>query len=277
MFQTIRKMLEMIRFSHTVFALPFALLAAAMAWAAPVPEGFSVGFRVLDLVGILICMVGARSAGMAFNRLGRSLHRRRRTLELLNATFLQASFRSLRWLPLPSSRHWFSSAALVCFCQTTCHWRSRCRCWEFCLATAIRNDSLRWLTFGWGWHSCCRRFVLGWRFAGWSWLPIRSTFCRRRCWGWRSCFGWLALTSFTLVRTSNTTGKSSSTAFRYASGSPEHCGWRHFVTPLTVLALICLPFAEKLGRSGSGLGVGLLVDHRARCRFIDIRTCNCFG
>ena len=69
MFETIRKMLEMIRFSHTVFALPFALLAAAMAWAAPVPEGFSVGFRVLDLVGILICMVGARSAGMAFNRL----------------------------------------------------------------------------------------------------------------------------------------------------------------------------------------------------------------
>ena len=69
MFETIRKILEMIRFSHTVFALPFALLAAAMAWAAPVPEGFSVGFRSLDLLGILICMIGARSAGMAFNRL----------------------------------------------------------------------------------------------------------------------------------------------------------------------------------------------------------------
>ena len=69
MFETIRKMLEMIRFSHTVFALPFALLAAAMAWAAPVPEGFSVGFRIWDLLGILICMVGARSAAMAFNRL----------------------------------------------------------------------------------------------------------------------------------------------------------------------------------------------------------------
>ena len=69
MFKTIRKMLEMIRFSHTVFALPFALLAAAMAWAAPAPEGFAVNFRILDLVGILVCMVGARSAAMAFNRL----------------------------------------------------------------------------------------------------------------------------------------------------------------------------------------------------------------
>ena len=31
-FSTIRKLLELIRFSHTLFALPFALLAAVMAW-----------------------------------------------------------------------------------------------------------------------------------------------------------------------------------------------------------------------------------------------------
>src|SRR5436190_3739124 len=29
---TFRKLLELIRFSHTIFALPFALLAAALAW-----------------------------------------------------------------------------------------------------------------------------------------------------------------------------------------------------------------------------------------------------
>ena len=34
MFSRIRQLLELIRFSHTLFALPFALLAAAMAWAA---------------------------------------------------------------------------------------------------------------------------------------------------------------------------------------------------------------------------------------------------
>jgi 4-hydroxybenzoate polyprenyltransferase len=57
-----RKLLELIRFSHTLFALPFALLAAALAWA-------DEPFRWQDLVGILFCMVFARSAAMAFNRL----------------------------------------------------------------------------------------------------------------------------------------------------------------------------------------------------------------
>jgi len=62
----------MIRFSHTLFALPFALLAAIMAWAAPPPVGLDSvwsGFRWQDLLGILVCMVAARSAAMAFNRL----------------------------------------------------------------------------------------------------------------------------------------------------------------------------------------------------------------
>ena len=68
MFLRIRQFLEMIRFSHTLFALPFALLAAAMAWALN-RRGHAAGFRWQDLAGILICMVTARSAAMAFNRL----------------------------------------------------------------------------------------------------------------------------------------------------------------------------------------------------------------
>ena len=56
-----RKLLELIRFSHTVFALPFALLAAALAWT-------DEPFRWQDCVGVLLCMVFARSAAMAFNR-----------------------------------------------------------------------------------------------------------------------------------------------------------------------------------------------------------------
>src|SRR5687767_8920967 len=62
MFATPRKLLELVRFSHTVFALPFALLSAALAWR-------DEPFRWPDLVGILLCMVFARSAAMAFNRL----------------------------------------------------------------------------------------------------------------------------------------------------------------------------------------------------------------
>ncbi|MFH1921031.1 MAG: UbiA-like polyprenyltransferase [Planctomycetota bacterium] len=61
----VRCLLEMIRFSHTVFALPFALLAAVMAWSGDPP----IAFRWRDLAGILLSMVFARSAAMAFNRL----------------------------------------------------------------------------------------------------------------------------------------------------------------------------------------------------------------
>jgi 4-hydroxybenzoate polyprenyltransferase len=57
-----RKLLELVRFSHTIFALPFALLSALLAW-------MDERFRWADLAGILLCMVFARSAGMAFNRL----------------------------------------------------------------------------------------------------------------------------------------------------------------------------------------------------------------
>lgn len=68
-FHRLRLMLEMIRFSHTLFALPFALLATAMAWAASLKTDspHRPGWR--ELAGILVCMVFARSAAMAFNRL----------------------------------------------------------------------------------------------------------------------------------------------------------------------------------------------------------------
>lgn len=69
MFTALRHVLEMIRFSHTLFALPFALLAAVMAWAVPSPVGRRIEFRWVHLAGILVCMVFARSAAMAFNRI----------------------------------------------------------------------------------------------------------------------------------------------------------------------------------------------------------------
>ncbi|MEX2172710.1 MAG: UbiA-like polyprenyltransferase [Pirellulaceae bacterium] len=70
MLRTIRHLLEMIRFSHTLFALPFALFAAMMAWATPLPDSATPPeWRWQHLLGILICMVAARSAAMAFNRL----------------------------------------------------------------------------------------------------------------------------------------------------------------------------------------------------------------
>lgn len=58
----VRHFLELIRFSHTLFALPFAALSAAMVWKV-------VPFQWRHLLGFLLCMVFARSTAMAFNRL----------------------------------------------------------------------------------------------------------------------------------------------------------------------------------------------------------------
>lgn len=101
MLQTLRHLLSLIRFSHTLFALPFALLAALMAWrlvAESLPRidtislpgdvglhdmyigvgehatkieflDFASAIRWQELLGILLGMVFARSAAMAFNRL----------------------------------------------------------------------------------------------------------------------------------------------------------------------------------------------------------------
>jgi 4-hydroxybenzoate polyprenyltransferase len=56
-----RVTLEMIKWEHSIFALPFALTGAVLA------AGGWPSARVLAL--IVLCMVGARSAAMAFNRL----------------------------------------------------------------------------------------------------------------------------------------------------------------------------------------------------------------
>jgi len=64
-FLQVHQYFELIKFSHTLFALPFALLGAALA--AHGQDGWHG--RVRDWVGILLCMATARSAAMAFNRL----------------------------------------------------------------------------------------------------------------------------------------------------------------------------------------------------------------
>src|SRR5579862_8778517 len=53
--------LEMIKWEHSIFALPFALTASVLA-AGAWPQTRVLGW-------IVVCMVAARSAAMAFNRL----------------------------------------------------------------------------------------------------------------------------------------------------------------------------------------------------------------
>ena len=53
----------MVRFSHTLFALPFALVGFTMAWADGTEN---IWWKLLFMV---LCMVFARSAAMGFNRI----------------------------------------------------------------------------------------------------------------------------------------------------------------------------------------------------------------
>ena len=64
MFSALNKWLSFVRFSHTVFALPFAV--AAMAIAARENHGWP-GWRIFGLM--LAAMVCARTCAMAFNRI----------------------------------------------------------------------------------------------------------------------------------------------------------------------------------------------------------------
>lgn len=61
LFRNVGITLEMIKWEHSVFALPFALCGAMLA------AGGMPSFR--QLAWIIVCMVSARSAAMAFNRL----------------------------------------------------------------------------------------------------------------------------------------------------------------------------------------------------------------
>jgi 4-hydroxybenzoate polyprenyltransferase len=61
LFTNIKTTLEMIKWEHSIFALPFALSAAMLA-AGGLPS-------LPQVIWIIVCMVSARSAAMAFNRL----------------------------------------------------------------------------------------------------------------------------------------------------------------------------------------------------------------
>jgi 4-hydroxybenzoate polyprenyltransferase len=59
--------LSFVRFSHSVFALPFALTGALLAWR-------DHPFSWAQVAWIIVCMVSARSAAMGFNRLADARH-----------------------------------------------------------------------------------------------------------------------------------------------------------------------------------------------------------
>jgi len=61
-FGSVSRYLEAIKFSHTIFALPFALLATILAFQG-------IEFQWLNLVWIIFAMIGARTWAMSINRI----------------------------------------------------------------------------------------------------------------------------------------------------------------------------------------------------------------
>jgi 4-hydroxybenzoate polyprenyltransferase len=62
----LRLTLDMIKFEHSIFALPFALTGALLAWRE---DRFATDGVWWKLLWIVVAMVSARSAAMAFNRI----------------------------------------------------------------------------------------------------------------------------------------------------------------------------------------------------------------
>jgi 4-hydroxybenzoate polyprenyltransferase len=63
-FRSVRDYFSLVKFSHTVFAMPFALIGFSLAVSK---DEFNFSIRLLLL--IILCMIFARNAAMGFNRL----------------------------------------------------------------------------------------------------------------------------------------------------------------------------------------------------------------
>jgi 4-hydroxybenzoate polyprenyltransferase len=61
---SVKKYLSLVKFSHTVFAMPFALIGFSLAVST---EAHQFSLRILLL--IILCMIFARNAAMSFNRI----------------------------------------------------------------------------------------------------------------------------------------------------------------------------------------------------------------
>ena len=66
LWKRLRLTLDMIKFEHSVFALPFAFTGALLAFRE---SGYPARQLWDKLLWIVVAMVGARSSAMAFNRL----------------------------------------------------------------------------------------------------------------------------------------------------------------------------------------------------------------
>jgi 4-hydroxybenzoate polyprenyltransferase len=111
--QTVKKYLSLIKFSHTIFAMPFAFIGFTLGVSAleQIPSASDI---LIKLAFVIACMVFARSAAMAFNRyLDRHFDARnpRTAIREIPAGMLKAE--SVLWFTIGSSLLFMVSAYFI--------------------------------------------------------------------------------------------------------------------------------------------------------------------
>ena len=261
----LRLTLDMIKFEHSVFALPFALTGALLAFRE---SGFHAPDLWRTLLWIVVAMVGARSAAMAFNRLVDSeidARNPRTRMRHLPAGLLSRGF---AWgFVIASSGVFFLAAwALNPLCLRLAPAGAGDRLLLFVheAVHVLRPPGARASASG------SRRPPRGSRSAarsirGSSGSPPRS----------RS--GRPASTSSTPARITISTAPRSCSASRASSGSRRRCGCRARCTSLMVVCLLALVHALHLGAlalAGVAAIVALLLYEHSLVKANDLSRVN---
>lgn len=66
--QAVKNYLSLVKFSHTIFALPFAMIGFTLGVLQPSTQNYTTRDIIIKLLLVLACMVTARNAAMGFNR-----------------------------------------------------------------------------------------------------------------------------------------------------------------------------------------------------------------
>ena len=207
MLRVVRSLLELIRFSHTVFALPFALTSAVLAWktdrlslAATARHPALHGLRPQRGDGV-------QSPGRPPLRRRQPAHRRPPPAGRPADAPAPSGCSPSSAPPASSPRRCSSVGRPPIPGRCTCP----CRCWLFVCAYSLTKRFTA-LSHFWLGASLLLAPVA-------AWIAIRGvdawTIWRRRwCSAARCCSGWRALTSFTPARTWTSTARRGCTACR---------------------------------------------------------------
>jgi len=247
--------LGMIKFSHTLFALPFAVLGGLLA-----SNLYGVWiFRPLDWAGILACMITARSAAMSFNRLVD------RDIDALNPRTATRHLPAGSLTPAEVAR--FTLVNSLLFVASTMVFLPR-NPWPLILALPV----LGWLLG----YSYAKRFTSlahVWLGAALALAPVAAWIAIRASIAWPPIFLGLAVLTwvagFDIIYACQDEGFDRSAGL---NSIPARLGTKRalqlaaFCHLLTIVFLILLGFAFPLGRIyGTGVALAallLIVEHK---------------